>query len=961
MKPERWKQIDELLSAALEIDLGKRAPFLEEACAGDEDLRKEVETLLASDQNGHTPIEAYPMQLAADLLAERPSVLASGKSVGPYKILSLLGTGGMGDVYRANDPRIGREVAVKILPSRFSQDPDRMRRFEQEARAAGVLNHPNILAIYDTGTDNGSPYLVSELLQGESLRQKLKGNPLNVRKAVEYSLHIAHGLSAAHEKGIVHRDLKPENIFITKEGLVKILDFGLAKLIHPDVSGSQLHNAESVDHQTDSGVVLGTVVYMSPEQVRGLKVDHRSDIFAFGAVLYEMLSGKRPFNGESQIEVMHAILKADPPEFSQSNPIVLAALERIVRRCLEKDPDRRFQSTRDLAFALESLSSLSGTAVTGLRAKKPIQLAWILSVMFFLSTLILSLTLYRSNRMGSFQSPKEVRRLSIVLPEKTVAFRRGHQLEYSMAISPDGRRVAYATLNESGERFLWLRSLDSTESEQIPGTEGATLPFWSPDNRSIGFFTRHQLKKIVIGGGPPETICEVHYPRGGTWNHDGVILFVPNFMGPLYRISAKGGEAIPVTEIDYSRGEYSHKFPVFLPDGRHFFYWIRSSQPDHQGVYLGSLDSKKKKRLLPDTQTVEYADPGYGVFVRNHKVVVQPFDINRHEFTGAAIPIADNVTGDDPQSMRSLFSVSQGDVLVYSHKNFWQTQPVWFDRSGKQIAVAGEPGFYSFSDLSPDAKWLLTSLNDRLWMMDLLKGGFFRFAITNDAPTVFSPDGSQVIYLEQADGAYNLYRRLSNGTGRAELLVHSMNMINEYSWSANGRFILYCEREPETKWHEWVLPLFGERKSFPLVREQFEINAQFSPDGKWVAYVSGDAAQTPQVYVRSFPVETGGKWEISTEGADQPKWRRDGKELFYLTLEKKLMAVEVKTGDTFETGTSRMLFQTRAIPGYPQPRGNDKQYFVTADGQRFLIDTLIENKTPQEITVMLNWKSLLKK
>src|SRR5262245_36934293 len=393
MNPHRWEQIDELLSAALELDTDKRAAFLNEACAEDQELRKEVESLLAADEKEQNRIERYPMQLAAELLAEQQTVLASGSSIGHYKILAMIGSGGMGEVYRASDSRIGRDVALKILPPQFSQDPDRLRRFEQEARAAGMLNHPNIVSIYDTGTNNGSPYLVSELLQGEVLQQKLRGQPLPVRKAGDYALQIAKGLSAAHEKGIIHRDLKPGNIFITKEGRAKILDFGLAKLTHHEVNPSA--PSEHID-LTETGVVLGTIVYMSPEQVTGRKVDHRSDIFAFGSVLFEMLSGKRPFGGETQIEIMHAILKTDPLELSQSNGTIPPSLERIVRRCLEKDPDHRFQSTSDLAFALESLSSTSGTAVVPLNQKNPIQLEWILSVIFCLAAVSIGVGLYRS-------------------------------------------------------------------------------------------------------------------------------------------------------------------------------------------------------------------------------------------------------------------------------------------------------------------------------------------------------------------------------------------------------------------------------------------------------------------------------------------------------------------------------------------------------------------------------------
>jgi serine/threonine protein kinase/WD40 repeat protein len=962
MNSDRWKQIDELFGAALEIDSDKRPAFLNKACVGDEDLRKEVESLLASDEKEKNRIEAYPKQMAADLLNEHRSVLAPGNLIGPYKILSMLGSGGMGEVYRASDSRIGREVAVKILPSHFSQDPDRLRRFEQEARAAGMLNHPNIVAIYDAGTNNGSPYLVSELLQGEVLQKKLSGQPLPVRKAIDYALQIAKGLSAAHEKGIVHRDLKPGNIFITKEGHLKILDFGLAKLTHPESLENQSSPAENLD-LTESGVVLGTVVYMSPEQVTGRKVDRRSDIFAFGSVLYEMLSGKRPFGGETQIEVMHAILKTDPAELSQSNRNIPPSLDRIVRRCMEKNPDHRFQSTSDLAFALESLSSVSGTAVAPLRQTKPIQFAWILSGIFFLAATILGIAFYRSLRRTSPEVPSSIQLLSIVLPENTVL--------NSSAISPDGKRVAYVTNATTGFSKLWLRSLDSAEGEEIPGTDNATLPFWSPDSRSIGFFTERELKKVTIGAGPPVMLCEVELPKGGTWNQYGDILFSPRGLRGIDRISVQGGEVKPATTLDESREELRHVFPQFLPDGRHFLYLVRTTRVEPKGVYLGSLDSKDRKRILPESTPVRFIDPGYLFFVRNNKLTVQHFDKNRFELTGEAIPIADNTS---THISGPNFSVSENNILVYGNSERWATQPIWFDRSGKQSSplknypsAIGDRGSYDFCDLSADDKRLLTFWNGVMWMVDLFTGSFVRFAMTNENDAVFSPDGTEVAYAAADNNPkkgtdLNLYRRPSSGTGKAEFLLQPEHgSAFDLRWSPDGKFITFTGADPKTIMDLWGLPLKGESKAFRYLQtEAREEGAVLSPDGKWVAYQSYQTGRS-EIYVRSFPVEAGGVWAISTEGAEKPIWRSDGKELFYLALDKKLMAMEVRTGDIFKPGNTRFLFQTHS-----QPRintwgiGAGKQYFVSHDGTHFLINTLIDKTSPTAINLLLNWKSLLK-
>jgi serine/threonine protein kinase len=957
MKPERWKEIDNLFSAALDIEADKRAAFLDEACIGDEDLRKKVESLLASDGKDHR-IESYPMEIAADLLAERPLLLSSDKTIGPYKISSLLGSGGMGDVYRAYDPRLGRDVAIKILPAHFSQDPDRLKRFEQEARAASVLNHPNILAIYDAATDNGSPYLVSELLQGEVLQQKLKGNPLPIRKAIDYSLQIAKGLSAAHEKGIVHRDLKPGNIFITKEGRAKILDFGLAKLTQPD----QVPAAEK-ENLTETGVVLGTVVYMSPEQVSGRRVDHRSDIFAFGAVLYEMLCGKRPFGGDTQIEIMHAILKSDPPELSQTNATISPSLERIVRRCLEKDPEHRFQTTSDLAFALESFSSTSGTAVTSIGQKKSIHILWILSVVFFLGTLFLGTALYRSKDLQQTSLP--VQKFSIVLPDNTVL--------NSLAISPDGRRIAYVINEKIGLSQLWLRSLDSTDAEFIHEGDDATLPFWSPDSRFIGFFTQNKLKKLAIGAGPPVTLCDVSVAKGGTWNQYGEILFSPTTIGGLRRISDGGGEPTQVRELDTSQGETAYRFPQFLPDGRHYLYLVGSSNPDYKGIYVGSLDSKVRKRILAGTPApVRFID-GYLFFTRYGKLMVQQFDANRLELAGKAIAIADNESN---AASGPYFSVSENNVLLYGDAGAWagwESQPIWFDRSGKRSnpfknlsSALGEPGIYNFCDMSADLNRLLTFYNGTMWIVDLLNGSFNRFAMTNDnigmlnpVTAVLSPDGSQVIYVENY---VDIYRRPINGTGKAELLYHAKFGITGLRWSRNSKFITFTGWDSTSSHDLWMLPVGGEHTAFPYLQTQArEDNLNLSPDGKWTAYESYESGQ-PEVYVRSFPLEAGGKWQISMNGGEQPMWRQDGKELFYLTLDKQLMATEVQTGEIFKPGVTKLLFQTQA-----EPRINTagissyRQYFVSSDGKHFLVNNLLDKTTGPEIRVVLNWKSLLKR
>ncbi len=548
--------------------------------------------------------------------------LDAGTKLGRYEIRSQLGAGGMGEVYRARDTQLGRDVAIKVLPSTYSVDQDRLHRFEQEACAASALNHPNILIVHDIGAHGGAPYVVSELLEGETLRKRIAGTPLAQRRAIDYALQIANGLAAAHEKGIVHRDLKPDNIFITNDGRVKILDFGLAKLTQLDGNQSQTEiPTRRVD--TDPGVVMGTVGYMSPEQLKGRPVDQRSDIFSFGAVFYEMLSGRRAFHGESAAETMSAILKEDPPDLSDTNKSVSPALERLVNHCLEKNPEARFHSARDLAFALEAIagpSSISGetlTAVTtlptGARIRK--HLPWIVSAFLGLSLIAALSFVWLYFR----RAPEEVRavRLTIPPPEKGVVS--------VLSVSPDGLRVVYGAPNAEGKSVLWMRSLSSLTGQQLPGTENPFFTtFWSPDSRFVGFVSSadNKLKKIDVTGGPPQTLADAPNGRGGTWNRDGVIVFAPSSEGPLYRVSAAGGEVTPVTALDESRQEVSHRYPYFLPDGRHFFYFARTSRAGGTAIYVGSLDSKETKRLLvgADSGAISgamYSPPGYILYLRD--------------------------------------------------------------------------------------------------------------------------------------------------------------------------------------------------------------------------------------------------------------------------------------------------------------------------------------------------------
>jgi len=886
--------------------------------------------------------------------------LESGTKLGRYEIRSKLGAGGMGEVYQARDTQLGRDVAVKVLPASLSTDTTRMQRFEQEASAASALNHPNILVVHDIGALDGSPYVVSELLEGETLRTRIAGTPLGQRRAVDYALQIAHGLAAAHEKGIVHRDLKPDNIFITNDGRVKILDFGVAKLTQLDANQAQTEiPTRRVD--TDPGVVMGTVGYMSPEQLKGRAVDQRSDIFSFGAVLYEMLSGRRAFHGESAAETMSAILKEDPPELSATNKTVTPALERIVDHCLEKNPEARFHSARDLAFALEALSgsnAISGettvisTIATGRWTRRELILASVAAI-GSLAAIALAIAMTVSHFRPT-QTERRAVRLLINPPEKS-AFS-------SFAISPDGLRLAFVATDVSGKSLLWVRPFESIAAQPLSGTEEATLPFWSPDSRFVGFFAGGKLKKVELSAGTVQTLCGATVPRGGTWNADGVILFAPTPNDPIYRVAAAGGDSISLTKLDPARQESSHRWPYFLPDGRHFLYSVNGG-PQSQGIYVTSLDGKENRRLLnTPNSVVAYAAPGYIFFRRESTLMGQAFDADKLELSGEPFPIAEQI-GYDVASFQTFFSVSQTGVLVYSSGSYGNTQQTWIDRTGKEIGLLGGPGNFIRASVSPDGKQLAVDGvdlqgNRDIWLIELASGKPTRFSFdpATDLFAVWSPDGSRIAFSSDREGPRHLYQKATTGAGKEEPLLKTDRNKFPTDWSADGRFILFTVSDPKTKLDVWVLPLFGDQKPFPFLEtESNERNARFSPDGQWVAY-SSDESGVNQIYVQSFP-GLGGKQQISSHGGYFLAWRRDGTELFYLSSEKKMMAVDVKeTGGTFKSGEPKALFDVHS----PSFNAAVAQFAVTADGQKFLVaQSIAETSIP--IVVVMNWTADLKR
>ncbi len=889
--------------------------------------------------------------------------ISPNSTIAQYTIVSKIGEGGMGEVWRARDPKLGRDVAIKVLPASLSENEERLRRFEQEAQAAGALNHPNILVIYHIGTHEGAPYIVSELLEGEELRDRLNQGAIPLRKVIDYAQQIVGGLLAAHEKGIVHRDLKPENLFITNDDRVKILDFGIAKLsAQPQSTSPDISEDATRRVLTNPGMVMGTVGYMSPEQVRGQATDHRSDIFSFGAILHEMITGRRAFRRETMAETMTAILKEEPEELSASNPNINPSLERIVNRCLEKKPERRFQSTADLSFALEALgqpsTSSSGRELTSAASvavaetKRSVwrgRLPWIALGVLALAVIALS-ALYFSNR-----SANETRatRLSFIPPPEQ-AFNDTHP--DAAVIAPDGRKIAFTATSTDGKSMLYVRNLDSSEVRLLPGSENALEPFWSPDSRAIAYGSNGKLKRSDLTGANAQILCDSARLIGGTWNKDGIIVFGPGYSMQLMQVPAQGGEP-KLVEMKTEGNKGEHRSPYFLPDGRHFLFLWRN------GLWVGSLDSPELKQISGvDRSVALYAPPGWLIFVQNDSLVAQPFDAGKLALTGEPIPI---ITGAKNIPGLRRFSVSDNGVLVWQGQ--WQRdyQLVWYDRDGKRTGEIDAPMKVPVGQspmLSPDGKRLVVRRtmgsvgpDSNIWVVDLDKGTGLRITSTFSQMPVWSPDGSRIAY----NNGNNIVVKAANGSGDAETLLPQTAF--PAAWSPDGRFIIFMVRGVKTRMDLWALPVFGERREYQLSNSPFdEQDPQLSPDGRWLAY-SSDETGDYEIYVQSFSADGklgADKKRVSTAGGKLPIWRRDGSELFYVAADRQMMSSSVKTGGTeFQFAAPKPLFKTRtlALEG-----GVFREYDVSPDGQKFLIGTLIGDTKAQPPTVILNWAADLK-
>ena len=886
--------------------------------------------------------------------------LVPGMRLGPYEIVAAIGAGGMGEVYRAKDTRLGRDVAVKILPREMSADSARKQRFEREAKTISGLNHPNICTLHDVGSQDGVDYLVMECVEGETLAKRLEKGPLPLEQVLKYGAQIADALDRAHRAGIVHRDLKPGNIMLTSTG-AKLLDFGLAKPTAALLSGVTMSAvAMRSSPVTQEGMIVGTYQYMSPEQVEGKEVDACSDIFSLGAVLYEMLTGQRAFEGKSQLSAATAILEKDPAPISVVRPTAPAALDHAIKKCLAKSVEERWQSASDLASELkwiaESSGQSGGSAVPAVKAGGWGKLAWGI-VCGVVAAMIAMGVLWRSSK-----TEEESRYFSVPLSFAA----------HDMVMSPDGRTLAVVAYGESsGKNTIWIYEVGAQGARSLAGTEGASYPFWSSDGRSLAFFADEKLKKLDVAGGSVQIICDAISGRGGTWNKDGVIVFTPDAsLGHgLYRVSASGGVPRVISKPDAARGEQSHRWPQFLPDGTHFLYLAANfagRRKEVDAIFVGKLDSIEKQFVTQATSNAAYAEPGYLVFCRDKTLFAQGFDLKRLTMTGEPTIILAEIA-QLPQVARAIFAATNSQLIVaQTGGGSALSQPVWFNRKGEELEKVRKPDIYDNLSLAPNGKAMAVDITDEdsllvdIWTRELQRDNEKRFTFDPAQHTdpVWRPDGSQLVFAangqlnEGPAGAFNLYLKNADSGDAEKSIVQDEENKLPTDWSKDGKYIMYV-RGPEL----WYITL-PESKARLFLKGPFALkNGQFSGDGKWVAYTSNETGKW-EIYVTSFP-DARGKWQVSVGGGEQPRWRGDGKELFYLSWDRKLIAVPVTPGANFEAGKSAALFQ--ATPRQPVSFNDHTAYDVSRDGQRFLILTQTRNLETKPMSVVLNWNAELRK
>jgi Tol biopolymer transport system component/predicted Ser/Thr protein kinase len=880
--------------------------------------------------------------------------LSIGDKLGPYEILAPIGKGGMGEVYRARDNRLDRMVAIKVLPEHLSADPQLRKRFDREARAVSGLNHPHICSLYDVGHQDGIDYLVMEYLEGETLAERLKKGPLSLRQVFQFAIEVAGALDHAHRHGVVHRDLKPANIMLTKAG-AKVLDFGLAKThVAAAAADAPAGVTQPTKELTEAGVILGTLQYMAPEQLEAKEASPRTDIFAFGSVVYEMATGKKAFEGQSRVTLIAAILEREPPPLAGLDATQPAPLDRIVKKCLSKDPDRRWQTAQDLQDELQWIageSSQAGVAVHAPAGLGRANRAWV--AVAAVSILLAGLAFAYFTRRPPDSA---VVRFSFEPPFKAGGL--------DVAVSPDGTQIAFC-----GDSGLWLRRMDSFTAQELPGTEGALRPFWSPDGRQLGFVVQGDgVKRMDLRGGQNsvQRITSFASFAGGSWSQQGVILFQPEQTGSgIYRVPVGGGTPSPVTSLNAARREISHRCPQFLPDGRHFIYWVWSQLEENTGAYIGSLDPDEKRMDGPLVRTwreAHYADPGYLLFLQGSTLMERRFDPSGLTFTGEPRPLPEQIGVRWDGAGLARFSTSATGTLVYQAAlPRPRANIVLRDRAGNQLRTIEAPPASDSPGLDPRGRYVVVAAADEnsmteLWTIDLERGISSRLTETHGTSAYLfptpSPDGQRIAFVSNHSGSYDLWVRTATGIGNEELLVKSPQLKTPTGWSMDGQYLVYGERDPVTKWDIWVLPLTGNRKPIPFLKTGFsESGGTLSPGPDslghlWMAYES-DETGSSEIYLRPFAPDApggpaGDKIRVTAAGGSGPQWRKDGRELFYFDG-LNLMAVDVKLGAKPEIGVPHMLFAARST---------DSASF--GDGQRFLFIERPEPPRPR-INVVVNW------
>ncbi len=898
-----------------------------------------------------------------------PVTLPAGTRVGPYEILAPLGAGGMGEVYRARDSRLGRDVAIKVLPSAVSADTDRLKRFEKEARAASSLNHPNIVTVFDIGESAGVPFIAMEMVEGQTLRDVLAEGPLPTKRLLAVAAQVTDGLAKAHAAGIVHRDLKPENLMVTRDGFVKILDFGLAKLTQPEEQ-DETTQAPTMSGETAAGIILGTAGYMSPEQAMGKPLDFRSDHFSFGSILYELATARRAFARESVPETLTAIIRDEPESIASLNPPSPAPLRWIVERCLAKNPDDRYASTRDLAHDLAALRDRPaepGGSASGARSRA-LGPRWLvgLAAASLAVAAIAGLAVSRRPPLP----PASPVRFEIRAPEGTAL--EWVPMQNLFALSPDGRRVAFTVRRSDGQTSLWVRPLAEVSAAALPGTEGAAAPFWSPDGRFVGFFADGRLKKVDAEGGLPLTVCDVAvaFPSG-SWGSEHSILFAGLTQPVVNLVSDGGGASRVVLKADPSRHELSVCWPSFLPDGRHFLYVGRSEAEKQTYVRVASLDDEKTSPLLMNCSRAQYVpgDPnapapgrrGQLLFARDGNLLVQPFDAARLRLVGDAVASGEEVfqhalIGAGP------FSASDHGVLASRGKTA-STRLAWLDRTGRETGSLASPAQFRSVRLSPDSRSALVGgIDPRSGLLNLSTADLARDVLTrldlgsDDYHSgIWSPDATRIVFsVGSMRHAPSLYAVSLRGAGASKPILPPGGIQHPDDWSPDGRSILFFATQSESGSGLWVLNLEGEPKPRRLVsvaEATDQINAQFSPDGRWIAYSAPEAGQS-EVYVVSFP-EPGTRMRVSSSGGSTPRWRKDGRELYFVSARGEMIATAIEPGSDLKIGASRPLFRMN-------PAGW-QDYDVTADGQRFLAVLNMPAPDADAIIVTVNWISLVRR